>query len=174
MILLFHEEKLVFTPSKTGSSSVHYALTGRDGGRWMLNAEMYQHSNKVPERYEHYKRYLLVRNPYTRFQSMWGHHQRDCMAGKRDPGTIEQLAERCVNTDEWFFSNITDIYGDSGWEWYWQIEHIQDCLSQAGIPVWVPHINRNTFAKKDLSQEVVEILRPWAEPDCEAFNYNLR
>ena len=174
MIILLVHERVVVTPAKTGSTSLHRSLTNLSGGRWMMDTEMGKHANWVPVGFQHFEISILVRNPYTRFQSLWGHRQKDCLEAGKDPGTIEEFAHEVVNDPIWFNGSISDIYKDCGWQRYWQIEHIKQCLDRVNIHEWVPHINRTVFAKQALPQEIIDIIRPWAEPDCEAFNYELR
>lgn len=140
----------------------------------MMDSKMGKHANWVPVGFQHFEKSILVRNPYDRFQSLWGHRQRDCLEKDKDFGSVEEFADELVREPNWFNGAISEVYKDSGWQRYWQIEHIKGCLERARIYAWVPHINRNTFAKQELSQEVVKILRPWAEPDCDTFGYEPR
>jgi hypothetical protein len=173
MIALTNQKLLIFTPPKTASTSMHHALSQMKGAIWIMSDEpgVEKHTTTIPAMFENYQRIVVVRNPYQRFLSLWGHHQKDCLEAGRDFGTIERHAVKVAAREHWFLENISERYGSLGCENYWQIEHIRDAFDRYKIPIWLPEMNRNTFARQKMTDKLYDILRDWGNPDAIAYGY---
>ena len=171
MIVLQEQKLLIFTPPKTASTSIHHGLSQLKGAIWVQSdtVGVEKHTTSFPPQFSDYKRIVVVRDPYQRFLSLWGHHQADCLREKEDFGTIEQHALRVAGRYHWFYSNILERYGRC--DGYWQIENIRDVFEQHDIPVWLPTMNCNSFAKQKMTDELYAILRDWGNPDALAYGY---
>lgn len=173
MIAIVDREIIVLTPPKTGSTSLHVSLCRRENAVWIESNEpdgVQHHTKIVPPRFSGFKRVVLARDPYERFLSLWGHHQRHCLQHGEEVGTFDEHIDRVIDGSDWFHRNIVSLYGYN-FSGYWQIERIKDCLRKHSLDENVHHLNRNTFAKKMLTEQQRKRLAPWAEPDAQAFGY---
>ena len=172
VIHFFDRSLTIITPAKCGSSSLHVALcTAEIGGMFAVgHKDLNKHTNELPYEatLDGWQVAVLVRNPYDRAASLYRHSVEEGDSYL----TFDQFIESVLLPREDPFSHpISEKY--SGYSRYWKIEHIDDCLSDFGFSVSVPVINKSKI-KAVVTEKHAQMLRDWANPDCEAFNYELR
>jgi hypothetical protein len=66
---------------------------------------------------------------------------------------------------------ISKLYQVSNWEEFWRLEELDErILETFGITIERQNVSSNTIT---LNNEQKRRLRPWAEQDCENFNYEV-
>jgi hypothetical protein len=89
MLLLNAQKILIFTPNKCASTSLNETLTGKMNAQMILGPQgpwrqhgfdyddcIGKHSMFVPFWCQNWEKWLIVRDPYDRFISLWKHYCR--------------------------------------------------------------------------------------------------
>jgi hypothetical protein len=167
MIALLDKKLLILTPPKCGSTSLHTYLCQHVDSVFIigpqLDGRIDKHTGRIPFDFRNYKRYLVVRNPYTRFISLYKHH----LLFNQYKSVDEFIKTYHKNP---FNQNISDVYKIQFN--YWKLENLSQCLKDAGISYKVPLLNESEERSEGLTLEQKIKISQWAKPDCESFNYD--
>jgi hypothetical protein len=111
---------------------------------------------------------VTVRNPYDRARSLFAHWVKYHNGCTWDVFVFEHLRSGLFN--------ITISEMMRGFEPpcdYWQVENIETCLVNAGLPINIPHLNIGDVDDQDWYVDgcIKEQVRRWGAEDFELYNY---
>jgi len=171
---------LIITPFKCGSSTLSQ-LSGTPytymlyGPANLYNIESFTvHSPFVPIEFYGYRRIIICRDPYERASSMYFQHTRWTKKNNLPEIDIDTyIDEKLLRMDPNapMLLPISKLYQASNWEEFWRLEELDErILETFGITIGRQNVSPNTIT---LNNEQKRRLRPWAEQDCENFNYEV-
>lgn len=182
MITIPEQELAIITPSKTGSCSLHKLLCVDHNYPYIIGPRQVnhlvntydQHTFFIPElvclgthELKIRKVVCVVRNPYTRFRSLFNHYKRH-----NDPHIdAESFFSIIVNSADSFFRDISSLlrmHGVKLYE-YWKLEQLSTYLKKYGLPHNLPMENFSIDRSADSLD--LSFIKAWAYPDCDKFGY---
>ena len=167
MIALPDKKLLILTPPKCGSTSLHALLCQQENSVFIigpqLDGRIDKHTSRIPFDFRNYKRYIVVRDPYTRFLSLYKHH---LLFNDYEP--IDDFIKNYYKNS--FNQNITSAYKIKCN--YWKLENLPQCLEEVGIGHNMLLLNESEIESEDLTAKHKAEIANWAKPDCESFNYD--
>lgn len=190
MILLYDKKIAIITPPKTASTTLLTTLcscqyqgvlcVGPSGPE----KDYYdQHSVIVPPAGFIWKKIATVRHPLQRFVSLWGHLAREQILKFEPVVPLQEFVDIIANRlhDFYFYQwNQDTILGKEDY-FYAHIENLLPELIQHGVfeqnTASLPNINSFSYEsstpdyKNVLTEEDIQKLRWWWEPDAIRFGY---
>lgn len=107
-MVISHEYRFIyFAPRKTGSTSIYVTLNEKFGAE---EVEKRRHEMVLPKKFEDYVTFMSVRNPYSRFLSLY-----NFFYGKSDHSgchydTIEKRSGVLGKDEEWRYKSMYDEF----------------------------------------------------------------
>lgn len=186
MIVLTEQRVVIVTPPKTGSSSFHFAFGGFPGA-WHVQGPMDKndpesielHTWIVPRAFrKKYKLAILVRNPYTRANSLYAHNEKYSELDFTIPydAYMKDLGDQL----EWFYwplhrylNNAQQVnemaLHDSP---VIRLESVREDLAKLGVILQdFPNINIIGGAKTEMAEHLKPHVQRWAGEDFELGGY---
>ena len=169
-MIIFREKKILFiTPPKCGSTTLHEFFCEEDNNIYVIGPQLDgvidKHTCITPFfAQKDYQRYLIVRNPLTRVESIFNHLQ--CFNNMDKNTFIDEIKEDKIP----FAKPISKIYHADNYDNYIKLENMQSALKKLNLPV-PPHRLNKSKRKYKFSQEEIESIMDWAKFDLDAFNY---
>lgn len=178
MLVLDNLKICIFLPPKCGTTSVSQHIVNKRLGYCCLgpqhDGEIEKHTWAIPWHVNHYggyKFYSLIRNPYTRVKSLYGHY---CRWWEKPKSFHHFLREIVIG-------GIYDFYNWTVWrmihktgkevQWLHYETLIQD-LSAIGIMTdGFPHLNKGDYDVK-LTEDDKYLIRIWGHDDFIQGGYN--
>lgn len=190
MILLYNKQIAIITPPKTASTTLLTTLclppyygTLCIGPSGPESNYYDQHSIIVPPAGFVWKKVAIVRHPLQRFVSLWGHLAKEQVLKFEKVISIEEFADVISNKLHPFYFyqwNQNDILGSEEYI-YIHVENLLTELISLDIikpeTTSLPHMNTFNYEgstphyKTVLSNEIIQKLKWWWEPDVIRFNY---
>src|SRR5262245_27866248 len=190
MIVLPRHRLVIVTPPKTASSSLHECLcTSAFGGIFVLGPQgdgpgpYEHHTGWIPWNYTEYRIVIVVRNPYTRFLSLYDHACAYAQPGEEWPGSIDHFAASLWESDShWFYRWSLSQFADgihsgrdgqplaiSGWV---KTEDLEHGLQSYGVEVVVPRINASkSSSRAPLTNSIRSLIEAQWVCDFQRFHY---
>jgi len=191
MIVLPRHGLVIVTPPKAASSSLHHCLCSPEfGGIFVLGPQgdapgpYEHHTGWVPWNYTEFRIVIVVRDPYTRFQSLYDHAR--TQPSDVWPGSLDGFAASLSSpSTHWFYRWSLSEFADdirsgrdseplaiTGWI---KTEFLEEGLRLHGVEVTVPRLHVSQFSDREgLSDSVRGLInKHWAE-DFERFRYQMQ
>lgn len=175
MILLPDKEILLITPPRCGSTSLHHALCQESNGVYIMGPQLdaarpiEKHTFAIPHQAIHYKKYIVVRNPYDRISSFYHHY---CKYSKNPIGFRDYIEQRVIPHIDPDCYPITSILLE--YDAYLKIEQINVQLKIIGIDVEIPKLNVSDIKDIPWTNDLEYLIKIWGSNDFVRFNYPRR
>lgn len=141
----------------------------------------------VPPDYAGFERHLIVRDPYARLLSIYGHLRRQARLGAEAMGFAKWLhhfldLRRAFDPQSYdgdvpsiWLATQAECWRRLGGSRFWKLEEIGKFLSAVGIAAELPRVN--VSRERAGTWEAVgagtldRVWQEWSRADCEAFGY---
>jgi hypothetical protein len=193
MIVLPWHGLVIVTPPKTASSSLHDCLCSADyGGIFVLGPQgdapgpYEHHTGWVPWNYTEFRIVVVVRNPYTRFLSLYDHARAYSPPDAKWPGSLDEFAASLSAPNmHWFYRWSLSQFADdirsgrdsqplaiAGWI---KTEFLEEGLRFHGVEVKVPRLHVSKYADRAPLNNAIRgvIENHWAR-DFQRFRYEMQ
>jgi len=171
MIIFRDKEILFITPPKCASTTLHEFFCYQDNNIYTIGPQVDgaidKHTSHMPwfaYGIKCYQRYIIVRNPLTRVESLFNHLQKHEDIDKDT--FISSIKEDKIP----FAKPISKIYHRSCYDNYIQLENMETVFKKLNLSIPPVKINKSKNKYK-FSQEEIESIMDWAKFDLDAFNY---
>lgn len=180
MIAIKNKKIILITPFKCGSTSLNNAFGGVNYSNVVIGpCSQYHlehvdvHTPFIPTLFYGYKRIIVCRNPYSRAESMYSQHKVWCDHNNLpqidiDTYIREKLLVMDINAPS--LLPLCKLYEVSEWETFWKLEDIDSHAKDFEIDI--PNLNVSKSKQSFTDKQKLD-LRPWAEKDCELFDYEV-
>lgn len=180
MIALRNKKILIITPFKCGSSSLNNCFGNLDYSNLVIGpCSQYHlehvdfHTPFIPTLFYGYKRIIVCRNPYSRAESMYYQHK-----VWSDHNNLPQIDVDTYIKDKLLAMDfnapnllpLSGLYEVSQWDEYWKLEDIDEHVKDFNVKILKMNVSK---IKTNFTKEQKAQLRPWAEKDCELFDYEV-
>lgn len=191
MILFYDKQTAIITPPKTASTTLLHSLCnhpyygifciGPSGPK--ENFYIDHHSVICPQAGFIWKKIAIVRHPLQRLVSLWGHLAKEQLMNLKKPISIDEFVDVISNNKHPFYFyqwNLNKILVDNDYQIV-HIENLQIELLELDIINYKTELpTRNSFNtssspdyQKVLTDEHINKLRWWWEPDATRFGYSV-
>jgi len=178
MILLPDKKILLITPPRCGSTSLHYALCEQGNGVYVMGPQLdaarhiEKHTFALPHQAIHYKKYIVVRNPYDRITSFYAHYSKYT----DKPLTFAEYIETRViphkDVDCYPISSAIDRMDYYYIDRHLKIEDINTGLKNIGIDINIPKLNSSNKPPLHWTPDLRFLIKTWGSNDFVRFNYS--
>jgi hypothetical protein len=180
------------SPPKCGTHTLHAVLCAAPWngqtvvGPTQSNPEkLDRHVRTWPNEVIGHRKLVAVRYPLDRLVSLFLHFVRFEAAHGRGTPSFEDFCGWVVGPGrpvtfapqllyQW---NLTQWLDRAGWDGLLKVDHLRDDLHRVGLPVGdLPRENASYRARpwqEFYNAQLLELVSPWALPDCERFGYDL-
>jgi hypothetical protein len=116
MLILKPQKLVILTPTGTQAQKIHHCLGDRKGAMIMAASGQthwsHYHSTSIPDEYLHYRRAVVVRNPFTRALQMYDDHVKQWQEYGKKPKTLLEWVSN-IHSNDWRVSmTIADWISD--------------------------------------------------------------
>ncbi len=177
LILLPYKNLAIYTPNRCGSTSLHQSMCDSHvGGLYVVGPDPFgkvsKHTDQKFDEMASAEVAIVVRNPYARAASLYGYHCMYCDSHGKEPGSLDEfLSTLTLSKDAWF-RPISEAFTNVKYSMFWQLEHIYGCFRKQNLCVNLRRENASQL-HPPMNDDQKRLIRDWAEPDCEAFQYPL-
>jgi hypothetical protein len=195
--MIDHNNKLIFVHlEKTGGTSIEKKLTNLDWwwvGQYPLLKNLYKYDNGNMKHlslsmskifyknfYDNYKKFIIVRHPYTLFVSKYFHFNRNKKIDKISKKDIINLIKN--SNTRWNIKKLHEFTGDKeNYDYVIKFENLsedyRDMCKKFNINknyYELPHLYNSSYNKKKdfLSKEAKEAIRDYSNVYARIFGYD--
>lgn len=167
---------IYFAPRKTGSTSIDDVL--RKCFDDLEEVNMNRHEMILPKDCEHYVTFMSVRNPYSRFLSLYNFYY-----GKPSCPTIQEQAKVLGINEEWRYRSMYDEWHTPPHPWCVPIridyvvhlETLEKDFNQLPFvtrKMSMPRLTVSSKIESSLLPHIAKIVREFYDKDFEFFGYD--